>query len=218
MNLMRTMIPTVMLLAGLLLPGQTARAQAQSPAQLKIATMDLNKLLGNYYKTKLADADLEQRKAELTKELKDMSDGLDKAEAEYKTMLSQAGDAAISDQERERRKQTLSDKAQEIKKLSNEFDSTKSQANVSFQDLRDRMRQKLLGEIQVVVNSTAKAAGYSLVLNSSSDAVLYSKGDSDLTTNVLAQLNAGAPIDLSPDAGTNHTGSLVTPPAVPGNP
>jgi Skp family chaperone for outer membrane proteins len=63
-----------------------------------------------------------------------------------------------------------------------------------------RMRENLLTEIRAAVNSKAKAGGYTLVF--ASDAVsgdrtpviLYTSGE-DLTDSVLAQLNAGAPVD-----------------------
>jgi Skp family chaperone for outer membrane proteins len=204
-----------MLLALLLMPGPAARAQSQ--AQPKIATVDLRKLLNDYYKTKLANANLEQRKAELSKDLKDMADGLDKAQKDYKELLTQAGDPALSDTERDRRKQSLADKTKEIKDSQSAYDTFSRQAQVQLQDEVQRMTQKLLGEIQTAVSNQAKIAGYSLVINSTSDAVVYNKGDTDLTTNVLAQLNAGAPIDLSPTTSTNPP-SLLVPPAVPGTP
>jgi Skp family chaperone for outer membrane proteins len=49
------------------------------------------------------------------------------------------------------------------------------------------------------VNAKAKAAGYSLVFDTASESfnktpvVVYANGENDLTTNVLAQLNANAP-------------------------
>jgi Skp family chaperone for outer membrane proteins len=216
MNLIRTTIPTLMLLAVLLMPGPAAQAQTQ--AQPKIATVDLRKLLNDYYKTKLANANLEQRKAELSKDLKDMADGLDKAQKDYKELLTQAGDPALSDTERDRRKQALGDKTKEIKDSQSAYDTFSRQAQVQLQDEVQRMTQKLLGEIQTAVSNKAKIAGYSLVINSTSDAVVYSKGDSDLTTDVLAQLNAGAPIDLAPTTSTNPPSPLLVPPAVPGTP
>jgi hypothetical protein len=56
------------------------------------------------------------------------------------------------------------------------------------------------------VTTKAKAAGYTLVVDSSADTsnqtpvVLYTDGQNDLTATVLAQLNAGAPIDLNKPA------------------
>ena len=210
MKLMRTFIPALVLVAFLAAPGLTLTAHAQT----KIATVDMRKLLNGYWKTKQANAALETRKTDLRKELKDMADGLDKAQADYKQLLSQSDDPTISDVERERRKQAVSDKGKQISDSKVAYDQFSRQAEVQLQDQVQRMTSNLLVDIEAAVSTKAKLAGYTLVLNSTSDAVVYGKGDVDLTTDVLAQLNAGAPIDLNPPvtASTNElTPSLGSP-------
>jgi Skp family chaperone for outer membrane proteins len=65
------------------------------------------------------------------------------------------------------------------------------------------MRNDILKEIQSAVATKAKAGGYTLVVDSTANSVnqtpmlLYNDGLNDLTAGVLAQLNAGAPIDLN---------------------
>ena len=198
---MRTLIPICLLLAFFVLPGATPVAHAQT----KIATVDLRKLLNGYWKTKQANVALESRKTDLRKELKDMADGLEKAQSDYKLLLTQSEDPAISDAERDRRKQAVSDKSKEINDSKVAYDQFSRQAEVQLQDQVQRMTSNLLADIQAAVGTKAKLAGYALVLNSTADAVVYSKGDGDLTADVLAQLNAGAPIDLNPPASTNQT-------------
>jgi outer membrane protein len=205
MKLMRTLIPTLLVLAILAAPGLTLTAHAQT----KIATVDMRKLLNGYWKTKQANAALESRKAELRKELKDMADGLDKAQSDYKELLTSADDPTISDVERERRKQAVSDKSKQINDSKVAYDQFSRQAEVQLQDQVQRMTSNLITEIQAAIKTKAKLTGYTLVLNSTSDAVVFDNGEADLTAEVLAQLNAGAPIDLSPAASTNET-SLPT--------
>jgi Skp family chaperone for outer membrane proteins len=70
------------------------------------------------------------------------------------------------------------------------------------------MTSNLVTEIQKVVADRAKAEGYTLVLNSATtEVVVYSAtGVNDLSDEVIKQLNAGAPIDLTaPAPGTNAT-------------
>jgi len=201
MKLMRSLIPAFLVLALLAAPGMMLSAHAQT----KIATVDMRKLLNGYWKTKQANAALESRKADLRKELKDMADGLDKAQADYKQLLTQADDPTISDVERDRRKQAVSDKSKQINDSKVAYDQFSRQAEVQLQDQVQRMTSNLLTEIQAAIKTKAKLAGYSLVLNSTSDAVAFDAGEADLTADVLAQLNAGAPIDLTPAASTNET-------------
>jgi hypothetical protein len=70
------------------------------------------------------------------------------------------------------------------------------------------MRANILNEIKAAVAAKTKAAGYAMVFDIASETVnqtpiiLYSSGENDLTSAVLAQLNAGAPVDLAKPAAT----------------
>lgn len=205
MKLLRSLIPTFLILALLAAPGFSLSAHAQT----KIGTVDMRKLLNGYWKTKQANAALETRKADLRKELKDMADGLDKAQADYKQLLTQTEDPTISDVERNRRKSAVADKGKQINDSKVAYDQFSRQAEVQLQDQVQRMTGNLISEIQAAIKVKAKLDGYTLVLNATSDAVAFDAGGADLTAAVLAQLNAGAPIDLSPSASTNST-SLPT--------
>ena len=199
MKMMRLLIPTLLLAAFFVMPGATQTAQAQT----KVATVDMRKLLNGYWKTKQANVVLDNRKADLRKELKDMADGLEKAQTDYKQLLTQADDPAISDTERARRKQAVSDKSKEINDSKTAYDQFSRQAEAQLQDTVQRMTSNLLADIQAAVGTKAKLAGYAIVINASSDAVVYSQADTDITADVLSQLNAGAPIDVNAPASTN---------------
>jgi Skp family chaperone for outer membrane proteins len=165
-------------------------------AQTKIATVDMEKLFKGYYKTKQAEALLNKRVADLQKEIKDMADGLGKAQADYSQLLDQASDQALSTEERARRKQAAADKLKEINNSRAAMDQFNRQAQTQVLDQRQRMTANLVSEIQKTVGQMAKSNGYTLVVNSAvTEAVVYSSGD-DLTDTVLKQLNANAPVDL----------------------
>ena len=82
------------------------------------------------------------------------------------------------------------------------IDLFERQAQTTLANQRQQMRDKILAEIQTVVNEKAKAGGYALVIDKSSQAtsltsvLVYSAPEIDLTADVLKQLNAGAPIDM----------------------
>lgn len=177
-------------------------------AQTKIATVDLHKLFDNYYKTKLAKAAIEERKAELEKDDKTMLDDYKKASDEYQQLLAQENDPVISDDERDRRKQSAADKLKQLQDRKTAIDQYERQAQATLQDQLQRMRDKVLVDIRAAVNDKAKAGGYTLVLDSaaqgisSTDIMLYHSSENDLTDDVLKQLNAGAPIDTATPAVT----------------
>jgi outer membrane protein len=189
MKMIRTTILTISLLACLSMPAF---------AQSKVATVDMRKLFSGYYKTKIAETILDTKKTDLRKEIKDMADGLDQAQADYKQLLEQANDQAISAEERARRNQAVADKLKAINENKAALDQFNRQAESTLADQSQRMSGNLVADIQKVVADRAKAGGYTLVINSAStEAVVYSSNDNDLTDAVLKQLNAGAPIDVS---------------------
>jgi outer membrane protein len=201
MKMLRTTILTFLLLAVLSVPAL---------AQTKIATVDMEKLFKGYWKTKQAEVALNKRVTDLQKEIKDMADGLDKAQADYNQLLDQANDQALSAEERGKRKEAAADKLKEMNNSKGAIDQFNRQAQSQVLDQRQRMTANLLSEIQKAVGDKAKAGSYTLVVNSAiTDAVVYSSGD-DLSDAVLKQLNAGAPIDVTPPAAITPISTLLS--------
>lgn len=177
-------------------------------AQTKIATVDLKKLFDNYYKTKLAQANIQERAAQLDKDDKSMKDDLKKGGEDYQKLVQQANDQALSADERDRRKQSADDKMKQLQSSKAAIEQFERQAQTTLGEQRQRMRDNILVEIKAAVASKAKAGANTLVLDTAAEtvngtmAIVYSTGDNDLTDAVLAQLNAGAPIDVTKPVGS----------------
>ena len=199
--ILRTIFPAVLLVMFL---GNSALAQT------KIATVDMRRLFENYWRTKQAQAALQDRSAQLDKDDKSMKDDFTKATDDYKQLLAKANDTAISADERDRRSKAAADKLKQLEDSRAKIQEFEQTAQSTLSDQLQHMSEKILAEIQTVVNAKAKAGGYTMVLNSAAETinlgtakfnvpspVVYSVSDVDLTLDVLKQLNAGAPIDLS---------------------
>jgi Skp family chaperone for outer membrane proteins len=197
-NVLRIIFPVVLLMTFLSSP-----ALAQTG---KIATVDMRKLFDGYWKTKQAEAALNDRKAELDKEDRGFIDDLNKTKDEYQKLLDGANDQAISADEREKRKQAVADKYKQITDSGTTIAQFERQAQATLAEQSQRMRANILSEIQAAVAAKTKAAGYAMVFDIASETVnqtpiiLYSSGENDLTSAVLGQLNAGAPLDLAKPA------------------
>ena len=171
-------------------------------AQTRIATVDLSSTFTNYYKFKLAQANIQERATQLSKDDTSMKDDLKKGSDEYQLLLQQSTDQAVSAEERDHRKQAAVDKLKQLEDNRSAIDLFERQAQTTLANQRQQMRDKILAEIQTVVNEKAKAGGYALVIDKSSQAtsltsvLVYSAPEIDLTADVLKQLNAGAPIDM----------------------
>jgi outer membrane protein len=193
-----------MVAAVLLMTFLCGSAQAQG----KMATVDLRKLFDNFYKTKLAQADIQQRATQLDKDDKGMRDDLQKAGTEYQALLAQSNDQAISADERDRRKKAAADKLKQIQDSKATIEQYERTAQSQLADQRTRMRADILKEINAAVAAKAKAAGCTLVIDIAAETinqtpmVIYSTGENDLTDAVLAQLNVGAPVNLPKSLST----------------
>src|SRR5450432_583189 len=149
MKILRTIVPTLFLLVFLSTPAL---------AQTKIATVDLKKLFDNYYKTKLAQAAIQERATQLDKDDKGMKDDFKKSGEDYQKLLDQANDQALSADERDRRKQAAADKLKELQSSKNAIDQFERQAQTTLAEQRQRMRDNILIEIKKAVTDKAHAA------------------------------------------------------------
>jgi outer membrane protein len=179
-------------------------------AQTKVGTVDMQKIFNDYWKKKTAQVALDNRKIELRKEIKDLADGLENAQTNYKSLLEQANDQTLSSAERDKKKSEADAKAKAIAEEKNSLDQFQRQAESQLADQSQRMSANLVTDIQKAVADQAKAKGYNLVLNIRTEAVIYAGPETDITPDVLKQLNAGAPIDVNQTAPapTNTNGPV----------
>jgi len=204
--MLRTVLPALLLLTFL---------SSSALADTKIGTVDLRKLFDNYWKTKTAQAAIQERAAQLDKDDKSMKEDLKKGSDEYQKLLLQVNDQGISTEERDRRKQAADEKMKQLQGSKTAIEQFERQAQTTLSEQRQRMRENILGEIKVAVNAKAKLEKYTLVLDSAAETingtltVVYTNGENDLTAAILSQLNAGAPIDV-----TKPATATVAPPAM----
>ena len=196
------MVPAVLLLT--LLSGSAL-------AQTKVATVDLQKLFDNYWKTRQANAAIQDQLAQQAKDEAGWKDDLKKATDKYQQDLAQANDPAISADERDRRKQAAADELKQLQQRQSAIDLTARTAQARMADQSQHMSEKIRADIMADIAAAAKAGGYTIVLNTAAEginigagritvpsAVIYNVSEIDLTDKVLKQLNAGAPIDMAP--------------------
>jgi outer membrane protein len=171
-------------------------------ADQKIATIDLKKVFDEFFKTKIADAQIKEEAASLDKDRKALTDQAQKAIDEYKKAVEDANNQAILTDEREKRKKAAEGKLIEVNDLEQQIKQFDRTARGNLEEKQTRAREKILKEIQTIVNTKAKAGGYALVLDSAAEAasrtlvVFYTNGQDDLTAAVIKDLNANAPTDL----------------------
>lgn len=167
-------------------------------AQSRIAVVDLRRVFDNYYKTQLADANLKDEAAELEQERKEMIQEIRKSEEEWKKLVDNANDQAISATERDRNKQAAEKKLLEIRQQRETLEQFELSARAKLGEKHRRKRDAILEEIRSLINTRAKAQSYSLVIDSAAESInntpiiLFSNGENDITESILTELNSSA--------------------------
>jgi outer membrane protein len=172
---------------------------ASGQGQPKIATVDLKKVFDGYYQTKQCDVLLQNSGADADKVLAGMLDEYKKGQQEYNKLIESANDQAVSTEEREKRRKTSETKLVDLKDIEKSITQFRKTAETNILEQKARMREKILKNIQEEIDTIAKAGGYTFILDSSALAIfqtpilLYHKGQSDLSDELLGKLNAKAP-------------------------
>ncbi len=168
-------------------------------AQPKIALIDLKKVFDSYYKTKQADANIKDEATDLEKQRQEMLADFKKGEADWKKLIDKSNDQAITAEERASSKQSAEKQLVELKGLEQTVARFEQSSRAKLEEKMRRKRDAILQEIRDIISSKAKAAGYTMVLDSAAmsrndtPVLMYSSGENDITDSVLNQLNASAP-------------------------
>lgn len=165
----------------------------------KLAVVDMKKAFDSYYKTKQAEGQIKTQAADADKNYKGMVDDYKKANEEYKKLVDQSNDQALSNEEREKRKKSAETKLMELQEIEKSVKQFEAQARTSIGELEKRMRDKIVEEIRNVVNNLARSGGYTLVFDTAAvtayqtPIILFNNGEHDLTEAVIKEINAAAP-------------------------
>lgn len=192
---MRTLLNV--LLALILIAGMTGSAAAQG----RIATVDLEKVFKGFWKTKQVDAAFRDRAEELDKEKRTLAGDWKKGNDEYQKLHADSKVKELSAEEQDKRTRLAEAKLKEVKDLEETIKQFERQAGTTLNELRFRLRNNLLGDIRKAINSRAKSAGCSLVIDATAvlptgdPIVLYNNNDNDLSESVLQLLNTDAPAE-----------------------
>jgi outer membrane protein len=137
---------------------------------IKIATVDLQKLFKDYPGTQKAEDQLKEIEKKKIKELTPMEDELKDLQNEL-----QNNSSVLSKKDKQEKKELFGVKM-------DEYTKAKSQVASDLQTKENDMTQGVLVEIKGIIAGVAKDKGFDLVLDSEKTA--YVKGGTDLTDEI----------------------------------
>ncbi len=168
----------------------------------KIGVIDMQRVWDKYWKTKQAQAQVDEQTADFEKRKKTMMDDYEKANRDYKKLIDSSLDQAVSVEERDKRKNAAEKKLLEIKEIQQDATLFQRTTDEQLKMQARRMTENILRDIRDLVEAKAKAGGYTLVIDVAAKSavgtpiVLYTNGQNDMTQDVLNQLNSTAPAGL----------------------
>jgi len=168
----------------------------------KIGIIDMQRVWDKYWKTKQAQAQVDDQTADFEKRKKGMLEDYQKANRDYKKLIDSSQDQAVSVEEREKRKSAAEKKVLEMKEIEQDANLFQRTTDEQLKMQARRMTENILRDIRELVDAKAKAGGYTLVIDIAAKSavgtpiVLYTNGQNDMTQDVLSQLNSTAPVGL----------------------
>jgi len=172
----------------------TAAAQ-----NLKIATVDMQKLFKEYHRTADAQKQVNVERARIQKENDERLERIREIEAELQTGKKQLEDPSLNDKKKAELYKKFQTKNQEGIALDRERREFLQRRNAALGDKMNQRMRGIIDELRKLVEEQSKADGYDYVFDSSGkgangiEVLIFSKDANDITASVLAKLNVDAP-------------------------
>ncbi len=170
----------------------SASASAQG---LKIGTVDMKKVFESYYKTKEAEAKINEARNNAKKELEDRMDVAKKTLDEVKKLDEEISKPELSREAKESKAKVRSEKAAELQTMDREIREFQQSREKQLQEQSVRMRAGIVDDINKVVTERVKADNYDLVVDKSGPSlngvpiVLFARDSYEFTDTVVTALN-----------------------------
>jgi len=167
-------------------------------AELKVATVDLQRVLEEYHKAKDAVKLLQQKEVSFAKELESLRLEGRKLVTEADELRRLSLEPILSTVEREKKSQEFQQKLADLKDFDVRYDRERSERAAGLQVQAERLNKRVLEDVFIVTRAVGEREGFNLILNANrihpeSSDVLFASKVTDITTAVLAKLNADKP-------------------------
>ena len=164
----------------------------------KFASMDLEKVLKEYNKTKPAEIEIDRQKTDFKAEIEQMSKRLEELVSKYEIARKEAQNKALNDEALKAKLEQAEKKQIAVKEYEMEIRKAIESGKKRIFEETLRIRNQFTGDILAVVRKYADDKGIQMVVDSSSPipelrgAVIYRDDSVDITSAIIRILNEGA--------------------------
>ena len=163
--------------------------------ELSVGTVDVNRILKEYRKSKEAEAKLSDAKDAAKKEFDERVDAYKKGLEEINKLNAQTDAPALTAEAKAQKARQRDEKIAVLKNMEREINEFRQTREQQLQQQAQHLQENLLSEITAVVLEQAKAKNLDLVFDTSGASlnrfspILFSKERADFTSDVITALN-----------------------------
>lgn len=167
-------------------------AQAQ---QAKIGTVDMDRIFKSYYKTKDAEARINEARAAAKKELDDRMETYKSNLDEINKLNDELQKSELSKDKQTEKAKTRDAKINETKNLEREITEFRQTREKQLQEQAVRMRNGIVDEITKLIQDKVKSDNYDYVFDKSGTSlngvpvIVYARDAADFSDDIITALN-----------------------------
>ena len=194
---------------------------SQARTEIKVGTIDMQKVFTAYYKTHDAEDKLKEAQKAYKDELDQRMDAYKKNLDTINKLNEEMNKPELSGASKDQKAQERDSKIAETKGLEKEISDFRSTRERQIQDQLKRMRDGIVEEIMKVVNDQVKTQNYDIVFDRSGfsannivPVLLYARDNYDFSESVITKLNANRP-PATPTPGLSQKPASAAPTNTP---
>ena len=182
-------------------------ATAAPEGKLNIATVDMQELFKQYYRTNEAQKQLSVDFARIQKEVNERKAKIRDLNTTFETLKKQVDDPAINDSKRQALSKDAQLQYQDLIALDRECREFEQRRRQALEEKKNQRMRGIFEEIRKLVEEQAKVDNYDYVFDKSGISqngvpfMLYTKDATDITAGLLKTLNKDAPEGSLPTEG-----------------
>jgi len=170
-------------------------ARAQGVTRGTIAFVNYEQVFTNYFRTKLANDQIQEMLAGIDRERALMVMAYDRMQDEMKELKATLIKPDTRPETKDSLRRQIDTKVAELKQLENRVKNFNESQNKRVEEQNRRMRSNIMGELKEKIATYAQAKGYLAIVDSSQSndkgvpTLLYLDDRSDITREVIEEAN-----------------------------
>ena len=166
-------------------------------ADVKLATVDMGRILQAYPAMEKAKASLKEQVKEIEDEKASLVEGLEKKKDEFENARKEAMNKALSEEQKEKHQKNAEDLFRELREKELQIRKILEARQKEIADQEARMLKKILTEIKAIIAEYARKKDYTVVLDTGSfgvsglNIVLFAEEKIDITEQILKIIEKG---------------------------